>query len=62
MRLLGGLFTVAIWLLTPPVGSASAQEWPTRSVTMVVGFAAGGGTDILGRIMAGSLPRRSVSK
>src|SRR5262245_23558391 len=32
--------------------AASAQTWPTRPVTMVVGFAAGGGTDILGRIIA----------
>ena len=33
-------------------GMASAQEWPTRSVTMVVPFAAGGTTDVLGRVMA----------
>jgi tripartite-type tricarboxylate transporter receptor subunit TctC len=32
--------------------AAFAQSWPTRPVTMVVGFAAGGGTDILGRIIA----------
>jgi tripartite-type tricarboxylate transporter receptor subunit TctC len=34
------------------VGSASAQNWPDRPVTMVVPFAAGGGTDLLGRIVA----------
>ena len=28
-----------------------AQDWPTRPVTMVVPFAAGGGTDVLGRII-----------
>ncbi len=33
------------------VGAASAQDWPNRPVTMVVGFAAGGGTDVLGRIL-----------
>jgi tripartite-type tricarboxylate transporter receptor subunit TctC len=33
-------------------GSASAQNWPTRPVTMVVPFAAGGPTDVLGRVMA----------
>jgi tripartite-type tricarboxylate transporter receptor subunit TctC len=32
-------------------GAAMAQSWPTRSVTMVVPFAAGGGTDVLGRII-----------
>jgi tripartite-type tricarboxylate transporter receptor subunit TctC len=31
--------------------SAVAQDWPTRPVTMVVPFAAGGGTDVLGRII-----------
>src|SRR5262245_49479235 len=30
---------------------APAQTWPTRPVTMVVPFAAGGGTDVLGRII-----------
>ena len=33
-------------------GPASAQDWPTRPVTMVVPFAAGGGADLLGRIIA----------
>src|SRR5262245_17299172 len=32
--------------------AAQAHEWPTRPVTMVVGFAAGGTTDLLGRIVA----------
>src|SRR5262245_18861199 len=32
--------------------AAQAHEWPTRPVTMVVGFAAGGTTDVLGRIVA----------
>ena len=31
---------------------ASAQAWPTRPVTMVIPFAAGGPTDVLGRVMA----------
>jgi tripartite-type tricarboxylate transporter receptor subunit TctC len=31
---------------------AGAQSWPGRPVTMVVGFAPGGGTDVLGRIVA----------
>ncbi len=31
---------------------ASAQDWPTRAVTMVVPFPPGGGTDVLGRIVA----------
>jgi tripartite-type tricarboxylate transporter receptor subunit TctC len=34
---------------------AAAQTWPDRPVTMVVPFAAGGGTDLLGRIIAKQL-------
>ena len=34
------------------VGPASAQDWPTRPVTMVIAFPAGGSTDIVGRIFA----------
>jgi tripartite-type tricarboxylate transporter receptor subunit TctC len=35
-------------LITIPAG---AQEWPTRPVTLVVPFAAGGPADVLGRIL-----------
>jgi tripartite-type tricarboxylate transporter receptor subunit TctC len=34
------------------VGPAAAQDWPTRPVTMVIAFPAGGDTDIFGRIFA----------
>src|SRR5947207_13196759 len=34
---------------------AAAENWPARPLTMVVPFAAGGGTDVLGRIIG---PRR----
>lgn len=37
------------------VGVAHAGNWPTRPVTMVVPFAAGGPTDVVGRILAGRL-------
>jgi len=33
-------------------GGARAQDWPTRPLTMVIPFAAGGPTDVLGRVMA----------
>jgi tripartite-type tricarboxylate transporter receptor subunit TctC len=33
-------------------GPATAQDWPTRPLTMVVPFAAGASSDILGRILA----------
>jgi tripartite-type tricarboxylate transporter receptor subunit TctC len=31
---------------------ASGQDWPSRSLTLVVPWGAGGGTDVMGRIMA----------
>src|SRR5215469_14440507 len=40
----------AIWFSA--IFPASAQDWPTHSLTMVVPWAAGGGTDVMGRIMA----------
>jgi tripartite-type tricarboxylate transporter receptor subunit TctC len=35
--------------------AANAQDFPTRPVTMVIPFAAGGPTDILGRVIAGRM-------
>jgi len=37
---------------------AAAQEWPTKAVTLVVPFAAGGTTDLVGRPLAQSLAAR----
>ena len=31
---------------------SAAQDWPTRPVTMVVPFAAGGASDVIGRILS----------
>jgi tripartite-type tricarboxylate transporter receptor subunit TctC len=33
-------------------GTASAQDWPTKPIRIVVGFGAGGGTDVATRIVA----------
>jgi tripartite-type tricarboxylate transporter receptor subunit TctC len=38
--------------------AAQAQDWPTRPVTMVIPFAAGGAPDLLGRILAPHLAER----
>src|SRR5713101_1985250 len=35
-----------------PIAPALAQDWPTRPVTMIVPFAAGGPADTVGRILA----------
>ena len=40
------------------VGSAPAQDWPQRQVTLVVPFTAGGTTDMFGRILAQGLQQK----
>src|SRR5215813_12856839 len=59
MRLRGRKFlhlaSAATLALTFDPSQGQAQEWPARPVTMVVPTAAGGGADILGRILAGRL-------
>ncbi len=45
ITLLGG--AAVAW---PLIGSAIAQDWPIRPVTMVVPFAAGGAFDVMGRV------------
>ena len=53
MSLMRALAAVAaIWSGAICVIPASAQDWPTRTLTLVVPWAAGGGTDVMGRIMA----------
>ena len=48
------LALLALWTLAAiaTIGPASAETWPTRSVTIVVPFAAGSSTDTAARILA----------
>jgi tripartite-type tricarboxylate transporter receptor subunit TctC len=43
---------VALVAMLACIVPALAEDWPTRTLTMVVPFAAGGPTDVVGRIMA----------
>jgi tripartite-type tricarboxylate transporter receptor subunit TctC len=45
-------FAAALAGILQSVAPAQSQDWPTRPVTMVIPFAAGGAPDLLGRILA----------
>lgn len=46
---IAGMLLASLFALT---GTAGAQEFPSRPVTMIIPFAAGGPTDVLGRVVA----------
>lgn len=55
-RLPGWRFGIAIGLtLAWFAGSAAAQEFPSRPLRLILGFAPGGGSDLMGRTIAGLL-------
>jgi tripartite-type tricarboxylate transporter receptor subunit TctC len=48
-KMIAAAFAAGLLALT---GTAGAQTFPNRQITMIIPFAAGGPTDVLGRIMA----------
>jgi tripartite-type tricarboxylate transporter receptor subunit TctC len=50
-----GVAAATVFALVAGHDRAAAQSWPNRPITMVVPFAAGGGADIMGRILAARL-------
>lgn len=51
-----GVFSGALALIAP--ATASAQDYPARPIKLVVPFAPGGATDILGRLLASSMSEK----
>src|SRR5262245_27192054 len=47
--------SVAVVALVVTTGGATAQDWPTRPMTLVAPFAAGGSIDAIARIVADGL-------
>jgi tripartite-type tricarboxylate transporter receptor subunit TctC len=52
---IAAVFIAAVFSFLPR--SVCAQDWPTRPIRIVVGFGAGGGTDIAARIIAEPLSK-----
>ena len=53
-----GVLAIGLSALAWPAGSASALDYPTRSVRFVVGYPPGGATDILARLIGQRLSER----
>src|SRR5229473_1468684 len=51
-NMLARVFAVVVGLSLTIAGGSLAQSYPAKPVTMIIPFAAGGPTDVLGRIMA----------
>jgi len=57
-RIAMGLMILGLCVLTLPIGSAWALDYPTRPIRFVVGYPAGGATDILARLIGQRLSER----
>jgi len=58
MRLLGRGLLIACAVLAAPAGRAPAQDFPSRTITLVVPFTAGGAVDVVARLLGQQLSDR----
>jgi len=49
---------IAVAVLAAAIGSAAAEDYPSRAITIVVPFPAGGGTPLLARVLAEGMRER----
>ena len=61
LRFIGATAIATLTTAAMPV-PATAEEYPTRTVSLVVAFPAGGGVDTVGRVVAQNLRTHSVSR
>jgi tripartite-type tricarboxylate transporter receptor subunit TctC len=54
-RVVSGVALALTALLAPASAHAQATDWPTRPVTVVLGYAAGGNTDVMARMASKTL-------
>ena len=52
------LFSIGLCALVVPIGAASALDYPARPVRFIVGYPAGGSTDIIARLIGQRLSER----
>ena len=53
-RIVVGMWIAAVLVaqVLPLTASASEEKWPTRPITIYIGFAPGGGMDMMGRLLS----------
>ena len=48
---------IALFVFPAPPGHCAAKDWPTKTITLIILWPAGGGTDVAGRILAPKLSK-----